>query len=166
MITTRFQCTKAGMKIIRAGYTKFLNMFKTFVLTCRSYTHEKNTVWMDIVIVIARMTRNNQEWPGTWMVNSSSFGSRFGTVRLGHTGDCCGYCITRPLSYISLLPSTKISLQKHLHKPGGVGVQSDHFTWTTRYTFFADVLLILLIYFLVCRVIQANYESFIACFVI
>ncbi len=36
-----------------------------------------------IVIVIARMTRNDP-LTKTWMVNSSSFGSRFGTVRLGY----------------------------------------------------------------------------------
>ncbi len=37
-----------------------------------------------IVIVITRMTRNDQEWSPeqTRIVNSSSFGSRFGTVRL------------------------------------------------------------------------------------
>ncbi len=43
------------MKFIRAGYTKFLNMFKTFVLICQPYTNEKNTIQMD---------RNGLEWPG------------------------------------------------------------------------------------------------------
>ncbi len=41
------------MKFIRAGYTKFLNVFKTFVLACRPYVHEKNTIQMD---------RNGLEW--------------------------------------------------------------------------------------------------------
>ncbi len=46
--------------------------------------------WIVIVIVIARMTRNDQEWSPeqTQIVNSSSFGSRFGTLRLGHS-TCC-----------------------------------------------------------------------------
>ncbi len=43
------------MKFIRAGYTKLLNMFKTFVLTFQTYTNEKNTI---------RMDRNRLEWPG------------------------------------------------------------------------------------------------------
>ncbi len=39
-----------------------------------------------IVIVISWMTRKDKEWSleQTWIVNSSSFGSRFGTVGLGH----------------------------------------------------------------------------------
>ncbi len=42
-----------------------------------------------IVIVIARMSKNDQEWSleQTRIVNSSSFGSRFGTVGLGHYRD-------------------------------------------------------------------------------
>ncbi len=46
----------------------------------------RRTLFKLIVIVIARMTRNDQEWSPeqTWIVNSSSFGSRFGTVGLGH----------------------------------------------------------------------------------
>ncbi len=60
--------------------TKFLKMFKTFVLACRHYAHKKNTIQMD---------RNGLEWPGItheqiWTVDSSLFGSRFGTVGLGH----------------------------------------------------------------------------------
>ncbi len=48
------------MKFIRAGYTKFLN---TFVLTCRPYAYEKNTI---------RMDRNGLEWPGmTTQINSN-----------------------------------------------------------------------------------------------
>ncbi len=41
-----------------------------------------------IVIVIARMARNvlRNEHEPCQMVNSYSFGSRFGTVRLGHYG--------------------------------------------------------------------------------
>ncbi len=72
------------MKIIRAGYTKYLNMFKTFVLTCRSCTYQKNTVRMDCHCRCH--CQNDQEWSPvqTRMVNSSSFGSRFGTVRLEH----------------------------------------------------------------------------------
>ncbi len=67
-MTIRFQCAKARMKFICAGYTQFLNMFKTFVLACRPYPHEKNTI---------RMDRNGLEWPGmitrtTRMVNSRS----------------------------------------------------------------------------------------------
>ncbi len=55
------------MKIIRAGYTNFLNIFKTFVLTSRSYNLEKNTVRTDC------HCQNGLEWPGmipeqTWMV--------------------------------------------------------------------------------------------------
>ncbi len=53
--STRCQCVKQDMKFIHAGYTKFLNMFKTFVLTCQPYTNEKNTI---------RMDRNGLEWPG------------------------------------------------------------------------------------------------------
>ncbi len=30
-----------------AGYMKYLNMFKTFVPTCQSYTDEKNNVHID-----------------------------------------------------------------------------------------------------------------------
>ncbi len=52
------------MKFIRAGYTKFLNMFKTFILTCQPYTNEKNTIQMD---------RNGLELPGmTTRINSNS----------------------------------------------------------------------------------------------
>ncbi len=34
---------------------KFLNMFKTFALTCQPYKNEKKTI---------RMDRNGLEWPG------------------------------------------------------------------------------------------------------
>ncbi len=59
-------------------YAKFLNMFKMFVLACRPY-----------VLTLFKwigMDWNDQEWPPeqTCMVNSCSFGSRFGTVGLGH----------------------------------------------------------------------------------
>ncbi len=43
------------MKFIRAGYTKSLNMFNTFVLVCQPYAQEKYTICMD---------RNGLEWPG------------------------------------------------------------------------------------------------------
>ncbi len=49
--------------------------------------HEKNAVlWIVIVIVIAWMTTNDQEWSlePTRMVVSCSFGDRFGTVGLGY----------------------------------------------------------------------------------
>ncbi len=46
LLVTQSHC-HVRMEIIRAGYTKVLNMFKTFVLTCRSYMHEKNTVQTD-----------------------------------------------------------------------------------------------------------------------
>ncbi len=52
------------MKFIHAGYTKFLNMFKTFVLTCQFYTNEKNTI---------QMNRDGLEWVGmTPWINSNS----------------------------------------------------------------------------------------------
>ncbi len=53
-ITTRFQCALARIKFIRASYTKLFNMFKTFILACRPYVLEKNTI---------RMDRNGLEWP-------------------------------------------------------------------------------------------------------
>ncbi len=43
------------MKIIRAGYTNFLNMFKTFILTCQSYMHEKNSVRIDCNCLWAKL---------------------------------------------------------------------------------------------------------------
>ncbi len=72
------------MKIFRAGYTNFLNMFKTFVLICRNYTPEKNTFRMDCHCHCH--CQNDQEWSPiqTRMDNSSSFSSIFSTVRLGH----------------------------------------------------------------------------------
>ncbi len=45
-IPTRFQCVSARMKLIRAGYTNFLNMFKNFVLASQTYSHERNTIQM------------------------------------------------------------------------------------------------------------------------
>ncbi len=68
------------MKIIRAGYTIFFNMFKTIVLTCRSYTHEKNTVRIDCHCHCH--CQNDYEWsPRMNMnhVNSCSFSNRFGS---------------------------------------------------------------------------------------
>ncbi len=51
------------MKFIRADYTKFLNMFKNFVLASQPYAHEKN---------IIRMARNGLEWPEmTTRINSN-----------------------------------------------------------------------------------------------
>ncbi len=49
-------------------------------------TRMRRTLFELIVIVIARMTRNDQEWSPeqTRIVNSCSFGSRFGPVGLGH----------------------------------------------------------------------------------
>ncbi len=72
------------MKSIRIGNTKVLNMFKTYVLACRSYTDEKNTIWIDCHCHCH--CQNDQEWSPnrTRMVNSSTFSSRFSTVRLGH----------------------------------------------------------------------------------
>ncbi len=57
MITTRSPCVSPRMKLIRAGYTNFFNMFKNFVLA----THTRRTLfeWIVIVIVIARMTKND-----------------------------------------------------------------------------------------------------------
>ncbi len=70
------------MKFIRAGYTKFLNMFKNFLLASQPYTHEKNTI---------RTARNGLEWPGMTpppelnrILHSPSFGNRFSTVGLGY----------------------------------------------------------------------------------
>ncbi len=83
-ITTRSPCVSPQMKLISAGYTKLLNMFKNLVLaTC---TRRTLFEWIVIVFVIARMTTNDQEWSlePTRMVNSCSFGDRFGTVGLGH----------------------------------------------------------------------------------
>ncbi len=58
-ITTRSPCESPPMKLIRACYTNFLNMFKNFVLaTC---TRRTLFEWIVIVIVIARMTTNDQE---------------------------------------------------------------------------------------------------------
>ncbi len=83
-ITTCSPCVSLRMKLIRAGYTNFLNMFKNFVLA----THTRRTLfeWIVIVIVIALMTSNDQEWSlePTRMVDSCWFGDRFGTVGLGH----------------------------------------------------------------------------------
>ncbi len=63
------------MEIIRTGYTKYLNMFKSFVLTCGSYTRRRRTLFKLIVIVIARMPRNDlpNEHESCQMVNSYSF---------------------------------------------------------------------------------------------
>ncbi len=84
MITTCSPCVSPRMKLIRAGHTNFLNMFKNFVLSTRM----RRTLfeWIVIVIVIARMTTNDQEWSlePTRMVDSCSFGDIFGTVGLVH----------------------------------------------------------------------------------
>ncbi len=65
------------MKFIRIGYTKFLNMFKNFVLASRPYAHEKNTI---------RTARNGLEWPGItpWI----NLNGRFGLVQeqIQHSG--------------------------------------------------------------------------------
>ncbi len=82
-ITTHSPCVSPRMKLIRSGYKNFLNMFKNFGLA----TRVRRTLfeWIVIVIVIARMTMNDQEWSlePTWMVDSCSFGDRFGTVERG-----------------------------------------------------------------------------------
>ncbi len=70
-----------------------LNMFKTFVLGCRSYTDEKNTIRIDCHCHFCHChCQNDQEWSPDQkrMVNSFSFGSRFGTVRLWHKRDSKG----------------------------------------------------------------------------
>ncbi len=86
-ITTRSPCVSAQMKLIRAGYTNFLNMFKNFTLA--TLTRRTLFEWIVIVIVIARMTTNDQEWSlePTRIVNLCSFGDRFWTVGLGHYRD-------------------------------------------------------------------------------
>ncbi len=83
-ITTRSPCVSPRMKLIRAGYTNILNMFKNFILATR--TRRMLFKWIVIVIVIARMTMNDQEWSlqPTRIVDSCSFGDIFGTVGLGH----------------------------------------------------------------------------------
>ncbi len=80
-ITARSPCVSPWMKLIRAGYT---NLFKNFVLATR--TRRTLFEWIVIVIIIAQMTTNDQEWSlePTWMVDSCLFGDRFGTVGLGH----------------------------------------------------------------------------------
>ncbi len=84
MITTLSLCVSPRMKLIRTGYTKFLNMFKNFVLAIR--TRRTLFKWIVIVIVIARMTMNDHEWSlePTRMVYSCSFRDRFRTVGLGY----------------------------------------------------------------------------------
>ncbi len=73
-ITTRSPCVSPWMKLIRAGYTKFSNMFKNFVLVTRT----RRMLFEWIVIVIAKMTMNDHEWSlePTRMVDSCSFGDR------------------------------------------------------------------------------------------
>ncbi len=95
---TRIQNVIYGTKTIT---TRFKQEWKLFVLgtqtfwTCSKLSYQpaeairtRRTLFelIVIVIVIARMTRNDQEWSleQTRIVNSSSFGSRFGTVGLGH----------------------------------------------------------------------------------
>ncbi len=65
------------MKIIRAGYTKFLNMFKTFVLTWWSYTQEKNTVRIDCHCHCH--CQNGLEWPG--MIHWTNLTGQFVVVQ-------------------------------------------------------------------------------------
>ncbi len=64
-----------------------------------------------IVIVIARMTKNDQEWSleQTRIVNSSSFGSRFGSVGLGHYM-CSGNCDDDHMNYLPWLLYMKLVL--------------------------------------------------------
>ncbi len=91
---TRIQHVSCATKTIT---TRFKQEWKLFVLgtqsfwTCStlSYRPAEATRTRRILfqlIVIAWMTRNDQEWSleQTQIVNSSSFGSRFGTVGLGH----------------------------------------------------------------------------------
>ncbi len=100
-ITTRSPCISPRMKLIHTGYTNFLNMFKNFVLATR--TRRMLFEWIVIVIVIAQMTTNDQEWSlePTRMVDSCPFGDRSGTVGLGHN-------TWRVDSYIFLLFSYSI----------------------------------------------------------
>ncbi len=83
-IITHSPCVSPRMKLIRAGYMNILNMFKNFVLATR--TRRTLFEWIVIVIVIARMTTNDQEWSlePTQMVDSCSFWDRLGTVGLGY----------------------------------------------------------------------------------
>ncbi len=71
-ITTHSPCVSPQMKLIRAGYTNVLNMFQNFVLATR--TRRTLFEWIVIVIVIARMTTNDQEWSlePTRMVDSGT----------------------------------------------------------------------------------------------
>ncbi len=70
MITTRSPCVSPRMKLIRADYTTFLNMFKNFVLATRM----RRTLfeWIVIVIVIARMTRNDHSNQLEWSIRARS----------------------------------------------------------------------------------------------
>ncbi len=69
-ITTRSPCISPWMRLIRAGYTNFLNMFKNFVLaTC---TRRTLFEWIIIVIVIARMTRNDHSNQLEWLIRARS----------------------------------------------------------------------------------------------
>ncbi len=82
-ITIRFQCTYPGMKCICIGNTKVLNMFKTFMLACQSYTDEKNTIQIDCHCHCHCQNDPPTKHESCQMVNSSSFSSKFCTVRMG-----------------------------------------------------------------------------------
>ncbi len=77
-------------------------------------THMRRTLFelIVIVIVIARMTRNDppNEHESCWIVNSYSFGSRFSTMRFGHNSIThssrykelhCAFAIVKAFIYLS-----------------------------------------------------------------
>ncbi len=84
-------------KIIRTGYTTFLNMFKNFVLTCRSYTHKKNTVRIDSHCHCH--CQNGLEWWG--MIPRTNSNDQFVQVR-----QYIRHCETRTLQGNSLTIKT------------------------------------------------------------
>ncbi len=103
------------MKSIRTGNMKVLNMFRTFMLACRSYTDEKNTFQIDCHCHC--YCQNDQEWSPdqTRMVNLSSFGSRFGT----ETGSWGALCTIGQLGWCNNVTSLILVMHQPVWIPRG-----------------------------------------------